>query len=312
MIHGNRKRRAAAGAFTLIEVLLSMGIGILIMTSVLSSLDYTQRAVDAIHNVIETETAGPRVMQLIREDLSRLAVYDVREYRLYQGKNLSEGPNDADRFDFVAYRRSTRPFHDFVREESVWAPLVEVGYRLRRNPQLYDFLELYRREDFLQDEEPFKDGEFTLLYDRVLNFDVRYAARPESDIRWEDEWDSEEREGLFFAMEIRLEIEVQPRRSKESLGILGANRARLTFEDVYAVPEDIRWVMRNRIHPYLPGADEAGTGDGGGDAAQEGDGPNVIGGGGGGGLGRGGAGGDRRGGRTDRGGGDGSGGGGGP
>ena len=54
-------------------------------------------------------------------------------------------------------------------------------------------------------------------------------------------------------MEIRMDLEVQPRRSAESMGILGANRARLEFDDIYAFPQESRWVFRNRLHPIIPG-----------------------------------------------------------
>lgn len=244
--------RARRG-FTLMEITVALLISAMVVTSVLVSLDYTQRAVDAVHNIIETESAGPRVMALLRDDLDRMAVYDRREYALLRGKNESIRGADADSIDFVCERRSTVPMHDTVRDKDVYAPLCEVGYRLRLNPRLSDFLELYRREDFYEDEKPYDDGDFTLLYDRMINFDVRYYEKPEADPVWEDEWDSSEREGLPFAIEVRMELEVQPRRSLESLGILGANRSRLSFQDIVPVPEETRWVFRNRLHPSLPG-----------------------------------------------------------
>jgi prepilin-type N-terminal cleavage/methylation domain-containing protein len=254
-------RRLSRAGFTLIEVLVSLAIASLVMASVLGSLDVTQRAVDAIHNVIETETAGPRLLALIREDLESLAVYDPKEYRVLKGENRTIAGADADSLDFLAQRRSTRPLRDPTRMEPVYAPVVEVGYRCRQHPTSPDFLQLFRREDFLHDEKPFEDGEFTLLYDRVVGFELLYYEKPEFDPMWEEEWDSSEREALPYAIEFRLDIEIQPRRSAESLGILGSNRARLDFNDVFAIPETTRWVFRNRLHPTLPSAAEPGTGD---------------------------------------------------
>ena len=240
--------------FTLIEVLVALLISVLIITSVLGSLDYTRKAVDAIHNVVETEKAGPRILELLREDLSRLATYDVSEHRVFLGKDDNIGGADADRIDFLAYRQSTIPMLDPVQNQRVWAPLCEVGYALRRNPnpRMDEFLQLYRREDFLQDDEPFADGVFTLLYERVINFDIGYYAEPALDPYREDSWDSSERESLPFALEVRLDIEMTPRRSMESMGILGANRSRLEFEDFLTIPEETRWVFRHRLHPVLP------------------------------------------------------------
>ena len=127
---------------------------------------------------------------------------------------------------------------------------------MRQNPLRPDFLELYRREDSLVDGDPFRDGSFTMVYDRIISLDIRYAEEPESQIVWLDSWDSFEREGLPYAIEIFLEIEIQPRRSLESLNILGANLARLEYTDVIHIPEETRWRFRNRIHPGMPGTDD--------------------------------------------------------
>lgn len=245
------------------EILVALLISALVMTSVLTSLDYTRRAVDAVHNLIERESVGPRVMALFQEDLSRLAIYDNHEYRILKGEDNSIGGADADRIDFLVYRRSTRPHLDFVREEKIYSPLVEVGYRLRQNRTIGDFMELYRREDFLHDEEPFKDGENTLLYDRILRFELLYYERPEIDPTWEDEWDSHEMEALPYAIELRMELEVQPRRSMESLAILGKNQARMEFDDILTIPESQRWTFRNRLHPLRHGAEGGEPGEGG-------------------------------------------------
>ncbi|MDP6850436.1 MAG: hypothetical protein QF524_05820, partial [Planctomycetota bacterium] len=125
-----------------------------------------------------------------------------------------------------------------------------------------------------------EDGLFALLYDRVINFDVGYYSEPGIDPYREDSWDSTERESLPYAIEVRLDIELNPRRSLESLGILGTNRARIEFEDFLTIPETTRWVFRHRLHPTLPGPGSQGNGlpsDGAKDPATEG-GPGGIGG----------------------------------
>jgi len=248
--------------FTLVEVLVALFISGLIMTSVLSSLDSTQRAVDAIHNIVETENVGPRILQVFRDDLRDLAVYDAPEFRVLHGEKDSIGGRDADRIDLLVRRKSSLPFHDPVREEEVYAPLTEVGWRLRPSPGSSDFLELWRREDFLVDDKPFEEGRFSLLYERVINFQILYYEEPGFDPDWDDEWDSEERQSLPVAIEIRLDMEVKPRKSAESRLFLGANRSRLEFYDVLAIAEPVRWTFRNRLHPLLPGEESESIGPG--------------------------------------------------
>lgn len=248
-------RRDSQTGFTLMEVMIAMAISAMIMTAVLGSLDYTQRAVDAIHNIVETENAGPRIMEHIRQDLSSLAVRDAENYRVLKGVNGIQGGADADRIDFLARRHSFWATKDWRSDRMLHAPLVEVGYMLRPHPRYPEFLELYRREDFLFDDEPFQDGDYSLMYDRVIHFDIRYYEEPAYDPNWEEDWDSEEREALPYAIEVQLELEVQPRRSLESLGILGANRSRLLFDDWFTIPDSTRWVFRNRLHPTLTGTE---------------------------------------------------------
>jgi len=239
--------------FTLLEVMISLAIMGMVMATVMETVDQTRSAVDAIHNVMETENTGPRILQTIRRDLEALAIYDASEYKIFKGINQTQMGAEADRIDLIVRKKGTVPVDLPTRTETVFAPFNEVGYRLRQNPMRPDFLELYRREDPLVDGDPFRDGTFTMVYDRIISLDIRYAEEPESQIVWLDSWDSYEREGLPYAIEVYLEIEIQPRRSLESLNILGANRARLEYTDVIHIPEETRWRFRNRIHPGLPG-----------------------------------------------------------
>lgn len=245
--------------FTLIEVLVVILLSGMAMVAVLGNLNATRGAVDAIHNVMETESTGPRVLDAIRGDLARLAIYDAAEYRVLKGQNGSITGADADRIDLLVRGRSRLPFDVATVRDGLHPPLCEVGYRLRPNPTRSDFLELHRREDPLVDDEPWRDGSYALLYDRVVSFNLRYLAKPDYNQTWDDDWDTEDREGLPFAIDVFLEIEVQPRRSLESLGILGANRARLNFSDLMLIPSHQRWIFRNRLHPVIPDPEAEGA-----------------------------------------------------
>lgn len=252
--------------FTLLEVLIALAITAGIMTAVSMTLDGVRKAVDAIHNIVESENTGPRVLDLIREDLSRIAVYDAANYTLLQGENEILYGADADRLDFVVYSPSKVPVRLPGQDDPTKVALNEVGYRLRENPVRKDFLELYRREDPLIDDRPREGGSYTLLYDRVVNFDIGYATTPELSPVWHDNWDSTREEALPHAIRISLTMEVQPRRSYESLGIMGANLSRLDFEDFLVIPAETRWRFRHRIHPQRP----AGPGE---EGAEGGEGP---------------------------------------
>ncbi len=242
--------------FTLIEVLVSLFISAMILTAILSSLDSTQRAVDAIHNLIQTESTGPKLMALLREDLGRIAIYDMDEYEVLTGTSRTLHGADADRLDFIAHTQSRIPHYDPLLDVYVRGPLVEVGYWVRERPGSSDFLELYRREDFLLDEEPFRGGNWALLNNRIINFSLLYAGEPAYEPSWEEEWNSMDQGGLPFLFEVSMDLEIRPRKSSESRLLLGANRSRLEFQDFLRIPEPVRWSFRNRIHPTVPGEDE--------------------------------------------------------
>ena len=259
--------------FTLLEVMISLAIMAMIMATVMQTVDQTRLAVDAIHNIMETENNGPRIIDQMREDLENIAVYDVQEYKVFKGVNRTLLGAEADQMDMLVCSRGRTPVSVPGIEREVFAPINEVGYRLRANPLRDDFMELYRREDPLVDDEPFRDGTYTLLYDRIVSLEIRYTKEPDVNPLWIDDWDSEIRQTLPFAIDIFLELEVQPRRSLESLNILGANRARLEFNEVFHFPERTRFRFRNRIYSTQPGAAAdaaAGAADAAGTAAKDG------------------------------------------
>lgn len=248
--------------FSLLEVLISLAIMAMIMTTVMQTVDQTRLAVDAIHNIMETENNGPRIIERMREDLENIAVYDIEEYKVFKGVNRTLLGAEADQMDMIVRSRGRTPVSVPGIDHEVFAPLNEVGYRLRANPLRDDFMELYRREDPLVDDDPFRDGTYTLLYDRIVSLEIRYTKEPDINPLWIDDWDSEVRQTLPFAMDIFMELEVQPRRSMESLNILGANRARLEFNEIYHFPERTRWRFRNRLYSTAPGDSGASNGIG--------------------------------------------------
>ena len=250
---------SARRGFSLVEVLIAMAITALIMNTVSQALESTSKAVDAIHNLVESESTGPKVLELLREDLARLAVYDTKDYKLLKGDNEMIFGADADRLDLVVYSQSKVPFEVPGMRVPTRAAVNEIGYRVRESPLRKDFLELYRREDPMLDDRPLKGGSFTLMYDRVVSFDLGYAANPENSPAWKDNWDSESEESLPFAIRVFLEMEVQPRKSYESIGIMGANLSRLDFEDFMVIPEETRWRFRHRIHPTRVEEDDSSS-----------------------------------------------------
>jgi len=226
--HGVDTRRGRAG-FTLVEVLLTLLIMSGIMVALTQILTAARTSRDTIHNIEETTLAGPAVMDLIERDLRGIATFDRTRQLHLRVKNRVLLGMDADSIDFVTSTDSLASFQ--MEDRFVKSDQNEVGYRLRPNPTSPDqFLEIYRREGFGVDDDPFEDGTFMFLHDRVKGFDVQCFAKDGRDEQPIDSWgtdDKPENIGLPARIEISLTLELTPRLVKEQLLILPRDRRTL-------------------------------------------------------------------------------------
>ena len=72
--------------------------------------------------------------------------------------------------------------------ENVRADINEVGYMMRPNRDNDEFLEVYRREDFGVDEEPFNGGSYIYLSDQVKGFNIEVFTEDGPDAEPYDSW----------------------------------------------------------------------------------------------------------------------------
>jgi hypothetical protein len=236
-------------------------------------------------------------MDLIERDLRGIFLYDREADQSLRVKNRVLLGRDADRVDFVTTTDSV------VLTESdrrlVRADVNEVGYALRLSPNDDEFLELYRREDFGIDEEPFDGGTYTFLHDHVKNFEIQIYEEDGQDVEGIDDWgDDEEHTGLPRRIEIRLTLELAPRLSHEQLRIAPVDKRIVTYTRIVRFSEDLLTQLEIQPIPVVPAMvaaqDNSSAGNANNNAASNGGG--MPGGGGGGGRGGGNSGGATRGG----------------
>ena len=251
--------------FTLIEVMVTLLVMGMIMTSMVMILDSARKSRDTIYNIQETQMAGPAIMDLIERDLRGLIVYNRDPSSALRVVDRVLLGRDADSLDFVTTTDSLVP--SLVRDRFVRADMNEVGYRCRENPENSDFLELYRREDLGIDEEPLSGGQYTFLHDRVRRFDVRVYVEDGPDAEPLDEWGPDSRDdeqGLPARLEIELEIELAPRVAGEQLLIASLDRRRVIFKRIIRIPELLRTGLEVRPAPAVPSPEQQQASDGGG------------------------------------------------
>lgn len=256
-----RARRRARAGFTLIEVLVTLLIMSGIMVAMTQILTAARRTRDQIHNIQETQLAGPAILDLLERDIRGIVTYDRTRQLHLRVKNRVLLGMDADSIDFVTSTDSLSLTN--IDDRFVKADVSEVGYRLRPNPEFADqFLEIHRRESFGVDEDPFEDGTFGFLHDRVKGFDIQCFAKDGKDEQPIDEWGAEnntENIGLPARIEVTLTLELAPRLVNEQMIILPTDRRTLIYKRMIRFPETLR-VAENEIPvPKIPDSPKAGA-----------------------------------------------------
>ena len=223
-----RTVRTLRAGFSLVEVLVVLLIVGGLMLAITQLLEATRISRDTIHNVQETQLAGPAIMELIARDLRGMITYGREPDGLLQVRDRVVYGADADSLDFSTTTNSLV----FVQVDRrlVRSDMNEVGYRLRPNPNDDDFLEIYRREDFGIDDEPFDGGTYTFLHDRVKQFDVQVFAEDGVDADPLDEWYYEdEGQPLPRRLEISMTLELAPRINREQLQYASVDKRTVTY-----------------------------------------------------------------------------------
>ena len=257
-----RDARTPRAGFTLVEVLLTLLIMSGIMLSMTQILTAARTSRDTIHNIQETQLAGPAILDLVERDLRGIFTYDRTCQLQVRVKNRVMLGYDADSLDFVTTSDSlvlTNIDNRFARGD-----VNEVGYRLRPNPDSADqFLEIYRRESFGVNEDPFEGGNFMFLHDRVKSFDVQCFAKDGKDEQPVDEWGTDKNPdslGLPARIEVTLVLELAPRLVNEQMSILPTDRRTLTYKRVIRFPESLRLAEEDIPIPKIPETPKAGAG----------------------------------------------------
>jgi hypothetical protein len=293
---GSTLRRGAYGvartaAFTLVEVLVVLLIVSGIMLAMTQLLEAARISRDTIHNIQETQLAGPAIMDLIERDLRALVAYDHAPDKVLRIRNRVLLGHDADRIDFVSSTDSVVP----VEVDRRWlrSDLNEVGYMLRVSPFDDEFLELYRREDFFVDEEPFDGGAYTFLHDHVKHLDIQVFEEDGRDAKPIEEWGvREDQIGLPKRIEIRLTLELAPRLTQETIRFAPVDKRTITYTRIVRFGDDLMAQVEFSPSPRIPVLGAPPTPEGVGGAAATPPGGGTGGGGtGGGGTGGGGGGG---------------------
>ncbi len=257
---------ALASGFTLVEVLVVVLIISGIMLAITSVLDSARVSRDTIHNLEETQLAGPAIMDLIERDIRAMITYDLPIESMLRVKNRVVSGLDADSIDFVTSTDSLAAWD--VNRKAASNDYNEVGYRLRPNPEDKDLLEIYRRESFGVDDKPFDGGQFIFLHDRVRHFDIQIYTEDGPDATPLEEWNvnatDPDKMGLPARLQIELTLELAPRIQREQITVRSVDKRTITYRRVIRIPQGLRDALKAPPIPQIPNFASSAAGDGSG------------------------------------------------
>ncbi|HUR28597.1 MAG TPA: prepilin-type N-terminal cleavage/methylation domain-containing protein [Planctomycetota bacterium] len=262
---------ALARGFTLVEVMVVVLIISGIMLAITSVLDSARVSRDTIHNLEETQLAGPAIMDLLERDIRAMITYDMPIESLLRVKSRVVSGLDADSIDFVSTTDSLAAWD--IDRRATTNDYGEVGYRLRPNPEDKDLLEIYRRESFGVDDKPFEGGQFIFLHDRVRHFDIQIYTEDGPDADSIEEWNvnpsDTDKMGLPARLSIELTLELAPRIQREQIVFKSADKRTITYRRVIRIPQSMRDALTAPPIPDIPklsppgasGSDPGGPGN---------------------------------------------------
>ncbi|MFT5051885.1 MAG: prepilin-type N-terminal cleavage/methylation domain-containing protein [Chlamydiales bacterium] len=256
--------------FTLMEVVVSVMIMAMLLTSLTKLLTMVRTKRDTIHNIQENQLVGPAILDMIQRDLRGILTTNRLRSELLKVKNRIVLGQDADSIDFVT--STDNVVWTWENERALRCDYSEVGYRLRPSQESDDFLEMYRRESFGVDDDAFGGGSWTFLHDQIRNFNITVFSEDGIDAEPFEDWGSDSldagTEGLPAWLEISLTLELSPRLKAEALPIALVERGTVTYRRIVRFPEmllasadDTPWLGI----PTVPG-EEPAEGAPGGDA----------------------------------------------
>ncbi len=167
--------------FTLIELVVVLGIFGLVMLASYSILETTIEADRRVHEATLTGKVGEAILNQMRRDLQGTIWRGLGE-NIFRGESRGEEDNAEDTIDFLTTSPVPEPDETIP---SYTGEVSSVGYALKAGDD-GDFT-LFRRVAWDMDVDPLDTGDRTAIYDRVKALDFRFL---DAENNWVDDWDS--------------------------------------------------------------------------------------------------------------------------
>jgi general secretion pathway protein J len=187
--------------FTLLEIMISIGILVVILTIVYNTFNSSIRAFTTIDDYGDAYGEARFVLNRMSEEIGSIyfSGENPKTGLLGEDKDEDDLPFDSLHFTSLSHIRWVK--------DSRESELCEIGYYLETDREREKTF-LFRREDWNVDGA-LEEGGITLeLAEEIDGLNFRYYDGEE----WVDDWDSEEKGGLPKAIEVVLLVEDPSRK----------------------------------------------------------------------------------------------------
>ena len=207
--------------FTLLELSIAIEMLGIVMGLIYQAINGTITGRNIVYDDLLKPKVANAVLGQIFKDFRYIYYGGLVGDAGFYGKAQNKAGMDADRVAFITARRTRTVGSEedgARRGEDRESPLTEVGYGCRPNPKFAQWLELYRREDYFVDSKPVEGGFYTLVYDKIRSFRLRYFPTPEEHYKDEgglEDWDSRQKKKLPYAILVKIEYDVSEPEADE-------------------------------------------------------------------------------------------------
>ncbi|MFN0060396.1 MAG: prepilin-type N-terminal cleavage/methylation domain-containing protein [Planctomycetota bacterium] len=178
-----RNTKASRAGFTLLEVVIVIGIFGLVLVGAYQILDQTLQAEQLVEKMTSSGKYGQAILGLIRRDLQS-AVFKGHGKQIFLGEDHGESPSASDTLHFIT-TAPVGPPPDGVEWSGEFAG---VGYALGRGED--GVFTLFRRVKHNTREDPLDGGRYEPVYERMKSLSFQYLDRGSE---WVTSWNAEER-----------------------------------------------------------------------------------------------------------------------
>ena len=167
--------------FTLIELIVVLGMFTIVMSMCYTILDTTLEADRRIQKATLTGKVGEAILGQMRRDLQGVAWRGLGT-DVFRGEDRGQDENAEDSIDFI----TTSPVAEPSEDTPNWTgELSSIGYALR--PGKDGDSVLFRRISWDLTEDSFDSGERSAIYDRVMALNFEFLGE---EGEWLQEWDA--------------------------------------------------------------------------------------------------------------------------